>query len=64
MLASVCMALQSVAQNRPTLVSAEVLPDRSVILRVWVPQASEVKPSGNWMGPQPPVALNKSDDDL
>ena len=62
LLPSVCLALQLAAQNRPTLVSPEVLPDRSVILRLWAPQASEVKLSGNWMGPQPPVALTKADD--
>jgi enterochelin esterase-like enzyme len=55
-------ALQVLAQNRPTLVSPEVLPNRSIILRFWAPKASEVKLSGNWMGPQPPVALTKADD--
>ena len=61
MFASVCLALQLVAQNRPALVSPEVLPDRSVVFRFWAPQASEVTLSGNWMGPQGPVALTKSD---
>jgi hypothetical protein len=62
--AYICMTLQLVAQNRPTLVSPEVLPDRSVVLRLRAPQASEVKLSGNWMGPQPPLALNKAGDDV
>jgi enterochelin esterase family protein len=62
MFVSVCSALQLVAQNRPALVSPEVLPDRRVIVRFRAPQASEVKLSGNWMGPQPPVALTKADD--
>jgi enterochelin esterase family protein len=44
------------------LVSPEVLPDRSVVLRFWAPQASEVQVSGNWMGPQQPVALTKAGD--
>ena len=62
MLASVCLVLQLVAPNRPALVSPEVLPDRSVVFRFWAPQASEVKLSGNWMGPQPPSPLTKGDD--
>lgn len=62
MLASVCVAPQLVAQNRPTLISPEVMPDRSVIFRYWAAQASEVKLSGNWMGPQPPVSLTKADE--
>jgi hypothetical protein len=33
----------------------------TVILRFWAPQATDVKLSGNWMGPKPPVALNKTD---
>lgn len=61
-LASACMATALVAQKRPTLVSPEVQHDRSVIFRFWAPQASEVKLSGNWMGPQVPVALKKGDD--
>ncbi len=62
LLATVCFALQVVAQNRPTLVSPEVLPNRSIILRLWAPKASEVKLSGNWMGSRPPIALTKGDD--
>jgi enterochelin esterase-like enzyme len=60
-LASICAASQLAAQNRPTLVSPEVLPDQRVIFRFWAPQASEVKLSGNWMGPQPPVPLAKAE---
>jgi enterochelin esterase family protein len=62
MLASVCPVLHLVAQNRATLVSPEVLPDRSVVFRLSAPQASEVKLSGNWMGPKPPVPLTKTAD--
>jgi enterochelin esterase family protein len=58
----VCLTAALVAQNRPTLVSPEVLKDRSVAFRLWTPQASDVKLSGNWMGPQPPVPLTKGAD--
>jgi enterochelin esterase family protein len=56
------LAPQLIAQSRPTLVSPEVLPDRSVIFRFWAPQTSEIKLSGNWMGSQPSLALTKGDD--
>jgi enterochelin esterase-like enzyme len=55
------LTIQLVAQSRPTVVSPDIRPDRSLILRFWAPQATEVKLSGNWMGPKPPVALNKAD---
>lgn len=61
LLASAAVTSQLLAQTRPQLVSPEVLPDRSVIFRFWAPQASEVKLSGNWMGPQPPVSLTKTE---
>jgi enterochelin esterase-like enzyme len=48
------------SQNRPALVSPDVRPDRSVVLRFWAPQATEVKLSGNWLGPKPPLPLAKS----
>ena len=62
LLASVCMASELVAQNRPALSSPDVLPDRSVVFRFSAPQASDVKLSGNWMGPQPPIPLTRADD--
>ena len=58
----VCLTWTLVAQDRPTLVSPEVKPDRSVIFRFWAPQVSEVTLSGNWMGSQPPVPLVKGTD--
>ncbi len=56
------LAATAAAQDRPRLVSPDIQPDRSVVFRLWAPQASEVKLSGSWMGPQPPVALTKGDD--
>jgi enterochelin esterase family protein len=53
-----------VAQERPVVVSPEVRQDRSVIFRFWSPQASDVKLSGNWMGPQPPVPLTEGEDSV
>lgn len=50
------------AQERPRIVSPEVQADRRVVLRLWAPQASDVQLSGDWLGPQPPVKLAKSDD--
>ena len=40
--------------------SPEVLSDGKVIFRVLAPKASEVLLSGDWMGPQPPVTMNRS----
>src|SRR5262245_3394264 len=50
------------AQERPRLVSPEVQGDRRLVFRLWAPEASDVQLSGDWMGPQPPVKLTKSDD--
>jgi enterochelin esterase family protein len=47
------------SQERPAVVSPELLRDRSVTFRFWAPQAGEVKLSGNWMGSKPPVPLVK-----
>lgn len=58
----VCLSIALLAQDRPTLVSPEVQPDRSVVFRFWAPQVSEVTLSGNWMGSQPPVPLVKGTD--
>ena len=48
-----------VAQDSPVLSSPEVRADRTVSFKFWAPRASEVKLSGNWMGPQPPIAMTK-----
>jgi enterochelin esterase family protein len=61
-ISSVYLAVAMIAQDRPTFVSPEVLQNRSVVFRLWAPQASEVKLSGNWMGSQPPIALTKAAD--
>jgi Carbohydrate-binding module 48 (Isoamylase N-terminal domain) len=50
------------AKDRPAIVSPEVRTDRSVVFRLWAPQASDVQLSGDWMGPRPPVALTKGRD--
>ena len=52
------------AQNAqpPRLTSPEVLANGQVTFRLWAPNASDVKLSGDWMGPQPPSALTKSGD--
>ena len=52
------------AQNAqpPRLTSPEVLANGQVTFRLWAPNASDVKLSGDWMGPQPPSALTKSED--
>src|SRR6266498_3462458 len=57
-----CLAAALAAQERLTLVSPEVRQDCSVIFRLWAPQASDVKLSANWMGPQPPIPLTKRAD--
>ena len=58
------MTLQTlfVAQDRPRIVSPEVRKDRSVVFRLWAPQASDVQLTGNWMGSTPPLALSKGAD--
>ena len=52
------------AQNAqpPRLTSPEVLANGQVTFQLWAPNASDVKLSGDWMGPQPPSALTKSGD--
>jgi enterochelin esterase-like enzyme len=49
------------AQEPPPIVSPEIHDDRRVTFRMWAPDASDVKLSGNWMGPQPPAPLTKGD---
>jgi enterochelin esterase-like enzyme len=46
----------------PTITSPDVSADGRVVFRLWAPKASGVQLSGDWMGPQQPVALTKSDD--
>ncbi len=53
-----------IAQNPrpPAITSPELLADGRVIFRIWAPKAAEVQLSGDWMGPQPPTPLAKSED--
>lgn len=55
-------ALHAQVKNPPTITSPEVLSDGRVVFRLWAPNASEVQLSGDWMGPQPPAALTKSEE--
>src|SRR5690242_8740045 len=56
------------AQNAPapnpgtTLKSPEVRPDRSVVFRLYAPNAKSVMIRGEWMADNKPVALTKADD--
>jgi enterochelin esterase-like enzyme len=45
----------------PAFVSPEVRPDRTVILRIFAPEAKSVTVSGEIMGTNPPAALAKDD---
>jgi enterochelin esterase-like enzyme len=57
--ASVTLAQQA---QPPRLTSPEVLRDGRVVFRLWAPKAAEIALSGDWMGPQPPPPLSKSED--
>lgn len=56
----VCFSTPAPGQDRPILVSPEVRGDRTVVFRLWAPQAVDIQLSGSWMGPKPPVPLIKS----
>jgi enterochelin esterase-like enzyme len=54
-----CVAATLTAQEPPIIVSPEIRPDRSVVLRVWAPKAAEVLVTGDWLGTNPPASLSK-----
>ena len=55
----IVIVMASPLAQSPSVVSPEIHPDGRVTVRVFAPTASSVQVFGNWMGPQPPVALNK-----
>lgn len=59
LIAAITLAAQ--APKPPDIASPEVSSDGRVVFRLWAPKASEVQLSGDWMGPQPPLALAKSE---